>query len=166
MTVRVLIALGSNIAPTQCLPQAVALLRNYGQIEALSPVYQSAPVGGSDQPVFLNAAALLRTDLAPAALRRALRAIEAQLGRQRTADKFAPRSIDLDIILYGDEIVVTAETRIPHPDLLIHRHIARPAADLAPAWPHPELGLTLQEIAARLGDCGLTLRPDVALDII
>lgn len=163
--VRALILLGSNIAPAQNLAQAVALLRAHGQVEALSPVYESAPVGARDQPAFLNAAALLRTALDPAALRHALRSIEAQLGRQRTADKFAPRPIDLDIVLYGDQIITTSEMRIPHPDLLVCAHIARPAADLVPDWLHPELGLPIREIAARLGEGGLTPRPDVMLPI-
>ena len=94
------------------------------------------------QPPFFNAAALIETDLAPGALKEALLAIEDSLGRVRTADKYAPRPIDLDIALYGQHILGLNGRHIPDPDL--------PLADVAPDWLHPELGLTLAEIARGL----------------
>ena len=152
-SIPVLIAIGSNIERERNLPQAVMALRQYPGIHlrAVSPVYESLPVGtGIAQPSFFNAAALIETDMAPDALKETLLAIEASLGRVRTADKNAPRPVDLDIALYGQHILGLNGRRIPDPDIAIFPHIALPLADVAPEWVHPELGLTLAEIAKGL----------------
>ncbi len=150
-TERVLITLGSNLEREHNLPAAVARLRHHPRLalRALSPVYESAPVGGApNHPHYFNAAALVETDLTPSALRDTLRAIERDLGRVRTADKHAPRTIDLDIALYGDQILTVEDKHIPDPDISVFPHLALPLADIAPGWRHPQTGLTLREIAA------------------
>ena len=149
----VLIAIGSNIEPERNLPRAVTALEQQPQIKlrAVSPVYESLPVGTSvDQPPFFNAAAFIETDLSPVTLKEALLAIEGSLGRVRTADRYAPRTIDLDIALYGQQIFELNGRHIPDPDVTKFAHVALPLADLAPDWVHPELGLTLAEIAKGL----------------
>ena len=161
-TNRVLVSLGSNINPEHNLKAAVQRLASRFRLRAVSPVYETTPVGKTDQPDFMNAAALVETDLDAAELKQALQAIEQELGRVRADDKDAPRTIDLDISLFNDQALEVGSRRIPDPDILRHPHIARPLADLAPQLRHPETGQTLQEIAGGLtGD--LKRRPDVVL---
>jgi 2-amino-4-hydroxy-6-hydroxymethyldihydropteridine diphosphokinase len=161
---RVLVALGSNIDGERNLREAVRRLSLYCRLAAVSPVYETAPVGNTEQPHFLNAAALIETDLTAAELKaRVLRVIEQDMGRVRTDDKNAPRTIDLDIALFGDQVLDLGPRHIPDPDILRYPHIAVPLADLAPTMRHPEGGRTLQEIAQSLPVGGLVLRPDVVL---
>ncbi len=161
---RVCIALGSNIQPEANLPEAVRRLAAHCRVLAVSPVYETAPVGKTDQPNFLNAAVLIETDLSAEALKtQVLQAIERELGRIRTVDKNAPRTIDLDIALYGDAVLDLGPRHIPDPDILRYPHIAVPLADLAPDLCHPETGQTLAEIARNLPEAGLRMREDVSL---
>ncbi len=149
----VLITLGSNIDREHNLPQAIAILRHYPEItlEAVSPIYETQPVGGDpNQSAYFNAAVLVKTGLSPVALKETLRKIEQALGRVRTADKYAPRTIDLDIALYDEQVFDLEGRHIPDPDIAKYAHMAWPLADLAPYWTHPELGVTLVEIAKNI----------------
>jgi 2-amino-4-hydroxy-6-hydroxymethyldihydropteridine diphosphokinase len=149
----VLIALGSNIERERNLPQALAMLdgRPHLELRAVSPIYESLAVGGRvDQQSFFNAAALIDTTLGPAELKAALLTIEHKLGRVRTADKYAPRTIDLDIAFYDRDIIDVNGRHIPDPEAARFPHLALPLADVAPDWVHPELGKTLAEIANSL----------------
>lgn len=162
----VLISLGSNIAKEDNFPKAIAALCHQPAITvvAISPIYETAPVGDSSiqapspQPTFYNAAAWIKTELAPAALRETLRAIETRLGRVRTADKYAPRPIDLDIAFYGGCSLALNGKTIPDPDIVHFPHLALPLADIAPQWVHPENGLTLRQIAANLTHTEMEIR--------
>jgi len=161
---RVFVALGSNIDPERHLNGAVRLLAERCKILAISPVYQTRPVGTVDQPDFYNAAALIETNLSAAALKtQVLADIEQTLHRVRTSDKNAPRTIDLDIALFGSEILELGHRHIPDPDLLTYPHVAVPVADLAPQFVHPETGQTLQEIVHGMDLAGLQLRPEIRL---
>lgn len=161
---RVFVALGANINGEHNLREAVRLLALCCRLVAVSPVYETAPVGNTEGPNFLNAAALVETDLTAAELKvRVLQVIERELGRVRTADKNAPRTIDLDIALFGDRVLDLGPRHVPDPDILCYPHIAVPLAELAPTLPHPEDGRTLQEIARSLPSGGLVARPDVVL---
>jgi dihydroneopterin aldolase/2-amino-4-hydroxy-6-hydroxymethyldihydropteridine diphosphokinase len=160
----VFVSLGSNIDPAHNLVEAVRRLAVHCRLVAVSPVYETQPVGKTDQPNFLNAAALIETDLGAARLKdQELRVIELELGRVRTSDKNAPRTIDLDISLFNDQVLDVEGRHIPDPEILRFAHIARPLADLAPEYRHPETGQTLREIAEALPDCGLVRRTDLAL---
>ena len=144
--------------------EAVRRLSLYCRLLAVSPVYETAPVGNMEQPNFLNAAALIETDLTAAELKaRVLRVIEQDMGRVRTDDKNAPRTIDLDIALFGNQVLDLGPRHIPDPDILRYPHMAIPLADLASTMRHPEDGRTLQEIAQSLPASGLVFRPDVVL---
>jgi len=150
---QVLISLGSNINREVNLPLAVLWLSRQPGLElsAVSPVYESAAVGGSsEQAPYFNAAVLAQTEMSPAALKRALLEIEARLGRVRQADKYAARTIDLDIAMYGLQVIDLEGRHIPDPDIACHPHVAVPLADLAPDWVHPELHETLKQLAGRL----------------
>lgn len=161
---RVLILLGSNIDRERSLFQAARRLNELVRVIAFSPVYETEPIGDIDQMCFFNAAALIDTDLEPVRLKvDILHRIEDELGRVRSPNKNAPRTLDLDIILYGDRICSVEGRPVPDPDLLQYAHVARPAADLAPEWVHPEAGETLETIAARLPVSGLQRRPDIVL---
>lgn len=176
-TYPVLLTLGANIDPARNLRRAVAMLRqnHHLVVIAASPVYASAPVNAAgdiatDQDAFLNAALHITTDYyTPYTLKYVvLRFIEHCLGRVRTADKFAPRPIDLDIALYGDRVLALPDAQItlPDPDILTRAHVALPLADLAPEWVHPVTGQTLAAIAEPLRSADgprLQRRDDLAL---
>ena len=151
-TNRALVSLGSNIDKEQNLPRAVALLAELCDLLAVSSVYETEPVGLLDQPVFWNAAALIRTEFSPGCLKsQVLVAIEKRLGRVRQGDKNAPRTIDADLTLYNRQIIdMDADHHLPDPDLLTFAHVALPAAELLPDEHHPETGRSYARIAEEL----------------
>jgi len=155
---RAVVLLGSNIEPERNLPEAVRRLRMHCRLLAVSPVYRTAPVGRRDQPAFWNAAVLLETDLPPGRFKdEVLRPIEEALKRRRTSDRNAPRTIDLDLVLFGDFVGQVGARRIPDPDLLRYAHVAIPVASVAGAICHPESGQRLAEIAAVMSSDGVEL---------
>ncbi|HEX4953641.1 MAG TPA: 2-amino-4-hydroxy-6-hydroxymethyldihydropteridine diphosphokinase [Thermoanaerobaculia bacterium] len=150
---KVFLSLGSNVRPEVHLPAAAASLAGRSCLLAVSRIYETPAVGAPDAPAFWNAAALIDTDLAPLALKlELLRPLEAEAGRVRTADRNAPRTLDLDLVLYGDLVLADLERGlvIPDPDLLRFAHVALPVAELDPDRPHPQTGEPLGEIARRL----------------
>jgi 2-amino-4-hydroxy-6-hydroxymethyldihydropteridine diphosphokinase len=161
------VVLGSNIAPEVNLAACVALLREQCRVLAVSPVYETAPVGYTAQANFLNAAVMVETALPPDEFRRqVIVPIEQRLGRLRDpTNKNAPRTIDLDIALWDEESFDYGEKPWHVPDENITRfiHVARPLADLAPGYVHPDDGRTLAEIAAALPAGGITRRDDLTL---
>jgi 2-amino-4-hydroxy-6-hydroxymethyldihydropteridine diphosphokinase len=163
---RAYLSLGSNLEAERHLPAAVALLGRFGRVRAVSTVWESPPLGFSDQPNFLNAVVLLETDLSAQALRdEAIAWVEAELGRVRTPNKNAPRTIDIDIMLFNDDILQVNRRRIPDPELLQRPFVAVPLAEIAPDYVHPETGQTMQDVARRfeLQDASMRARPDVVL---
>ncbi len=163
---RVFLSLGSNIDPVANLRACLALLRAGTRVIAVSPVYETAPVGFAKQANFLNAAVLVETSLTPEAfLTTVIVPIEQALGRVRDpANRNAPRTIDLDISLWDDAIFDFGEKpwHVPDRDIVRFSHVARPLADLAPEYVHPEDGRTLARIAASLPAEGLMLRNDLS----
>lgn len=159
----VLVALGSNIEPGLNLARAASVLAGRIEVLATSPVYESAPVGAPGTPAFLNAILRVHSRLGPRTLKfEILRAVETELGRRRSADRNAPRTLDLDLVLFGARVESAYDLTLPDPDLARFPHIAVPAADVAPEVRHPVTGQTLAEIAASLSS-ELTERPDVEL---
>jgi 2-amino-4-hydroxy-6-hydroxymethyldihydropteridine diphosphokinase len=155
------LSLGSNIEPERNLPAAVKLLAQYGYVRAVSSVWQTEPVGFAEQPNFLNAAVLLETALSAQALREeAITRIEELLGRVRTENKNAPRTIDIDIMLFNHDILQIGQRHIPA-DILERPFVAIPLVEIAPDYVHPEIGQTCKQIAQRLPVTGMTPRPDV-----
>ena len=153
---QVVIALGSNIEKEQNLPRAIELLREMCVVTAVSPIYETEPVGLLNQPNFWNTAVLLQTDLTASQIKQQLiGSIETKLKRVRQADKNAPRTIDADIVLFNDAVFAydggDGRSRpIPDPDLAKFPHVAVPVADLLPNFPHPQTGEPLGELAQRL----------------
>lgn len=148
---RAVVSLGSNINKEENLPASIRLLAEQCRVVAVSPVYETLPVGLPDQPNFFNAAVIVETELEPAAFkRRVLAHIEGQLKRVRTADRNAPRTIDLDLALYNDEVGEYDGHELPDPDVLCFAHVAVPIADMAPQMVHPKTGEPMCVIAQRL----------------
>lgn len=138
----VFVGIGSNVEPEKHLAQAIGLLRaRFGGLR-LSPVYRNRAVGfeGDD---FLNAVTVFDTALGVAALNESLDAIEVQCGRERGAARFAPRTLDLDLLLYGD--VVDEARRLPRREILEYAFVLKPLMDLAADRHHPVTGKTYAE---------------------
>jgi 2-amino-4-hydroxy-6-hydroxymethyldihydropteridine diphosphokinase len=150
------IALGSNLESRfgdreANLWEAVERIRDLGDVKAVSPAYDTEPVGYLDQPRFLNAALLLESSLEPTELMRALLEVEQAMGRERVgAVAKGPRVIDLDLLLYGQAVVNTTELTLPHPEMMERRFVLEPLAEIAPEMVHPVLGLTVGEMLARV----------------
>ena len=155
-----LLGLGSNLGDRwEHLRAAVRALEVHGAVLAVSSVYATAPVGLEEQPAFLNAALLLQTELAPEPLLQAMLAIERSQGRVREPlnsgpPRGGPRTLDLDLLLYGDTVVSTPQLTLPHPELHRRRFVLAPAVEIAPDWLHPTLGRTLMQWLDALEDVG------------
>lgn len=164
---RAFLGLGSNIEPEANLPAAVAALDDYGTVVAVSQVWESAPVGFSEQANFLNAAVLLETELSAEALcLEAIAEIEQRLKRERDANNInAPRTIDIDIALFNCEVITIGHRRIPDPDILTRAFLAVPLAELDGNYVHPEEDRSLSDIAETfdVAAAGMRLREDVVL---
>ena len=140
---RVFVSAGSNIEPRANLEAACnALKQRYGELE-LSPLYRS-PAAGFSGPDFLNLVVSFRTDETPAKILARLAELEALAGRDRSAGKFSSRTLDLDLLLYGDRI--DAALKLPHPDIERYAFVLKPLADLAPSLRHPIAAVTLREL--------------------
>lgn len=158
------LVLGSNIQPEIHLRRAVDLLDRQTRVLAVSSAWQSPPADGSAQPDYLNAAVMIRTDLPPeAVLSTVITPIEQRLGRERSADKFGPRTIDIDLVLYDDRVEEYSGKRLPHPDILRQAHAAMPLAEISPDKIHPETGESLRAIADRLQGATIRRREDIRL---
>ena len=139
--------------------RSVARSSSSGEIEgveliAVSSLRETAPWGPVEQPAFLNGAAVLETELEPQALLEALLELERRLGRRRdepTAERWGPRVIDLDLLLYGDLVVDRPGLRVPHPRLHERRFALEPLAELAPEAVVPGRG-TVSALLAALDD--------------
>lgn len=152
MSTTVYVGLGSNEGDREA--QLVAALQALGRIDAVSvercsSLYESAPVGPS-QPRFFNAAVALACDLPPLRLLTILKQIERDLGR-RPGPRWGPRPVDLDILLWGEEVVAEPLLQVPHLELHKRRFALEPLLELAPEACHPVLGLTVRELLLQLG---------------
>ena len=148
--INVAIALGSNLGYRERqLREAVAALGSCITALRVSSFYDTAPVGVGEQPRFLNAAATGFTMLFPRELLETLLGIEATLGRTRPHPG-AARTLDLDLILYGDRIIEEQDLTIPHPRFRERRFVLEPLAEIAPDWVDPVTGRTMRELMSGL----------------
>lgn len=147
--------LGSNVgARHDNLGQALrALAAQSGRIIAVSSVYRTAAWGKTDQDDFLNQVVLVRTTLSPQALLETVLQIEVSLGRQRT-EKWGPRTLDVDILFFGDEVIHSESLIIPHPGIPNRRFTLVPLNEIAPGLVHPITGKTVKQL---LEECPDTL---------
>ena len=143
----VYLGLGSNLGDREAMLQAAvrALESPRLRILRVSPVYETEPVDVSGQHWFLNQVAEAETDLFPLQLLHRTAKVETQLGRRRLAPQ-GPRTIDIDILLYGNSIVTTPALEIPHPRFRARRFVLAPLADLVPGLRHPVTHQTVREM--------------------
>lgn len=147
------VGLGSNLAdPTAQLARAIARLAALPDTAfvAQSPFYSSRPVGPQDQPDFVNGAVWLRTDLSALALLDQLQAIEQAHGRERV-QHWGPRTLDLDLLLYGNETITSERLTVPHPELTHRDFVLQPLLDLDPQRTLPD-GRTLADLRQQCPD--------------
>jgi 2-amino-4-hydroxy-6-hydroxymethyldihydropteridine diphosphokinase len=143
--VRVFVAAGSNLEPRRHLPRACADIRHAWPDAVFSRAYRNKAVG-FDGPDFINLVVGFTTAQPLDAVIARLRAIETQCGRPRYAPKWASRSMDLDVLLYGDRVEKTADYTLPRPDLLKRPYMLGPMAEIAPEVLHPTAGKTIAQL--------------------
>lgn len=149
--VHYLIAMGGNLGASASLFQD-ALQKLSGPetvLRRMSRVFRTAPVGASAGEEFLNAAAIVASELSAADLLRSMQAVENSLGRQR-AVRWGPRTLDLDLLLAGETVVETADLIVPHPALWYRSFVLSSAVEIAGDWQHPVFGSSLSVLQDRL----------------
>ncbi len=155
------VSVGSNINPEENIDAALRLIAERTDIRAVSTVFLTEPIGPSDQPAYYNCVIDIVTDLPPLSLKKeVLRGIEARLGRVRAGNKYAPRTIDLDLILYDTVVMSEDELVLPDPDIGKRPFLAAGLAELAPGMFLPGAETSIGEVAARLPRQGMTPLPD------
>ncbi|MEB3885996.1 2-amino-4-hydroxy-6-hydroxymethyldihydropteridine diphosphokinase [Lyngbya sp. CCY1209] len=152
------IAMGSNLGDShRTLEKALKTIDQTPGItvKAYSSWYKTAPIGPS-QPDFLNGCALLEVQLTPQELLQTLLDIEDQFGRVRQ-ERWGPRTLDLDVLLFGDLILETPELQIPHPRMTDRAFVLVPLAEIAPDWIEPVSGKAISQLVKQVDDSGVSL---------
>jgi 2-amino-4-hydroxy-6-hydroxymethyldihydropteridine diphosphokinase len=155
----VYLSLGSNLGDRQGnLAEAVRQLEALGVVKAVSSLFETEPVEvQTSQPWFLNCALGLETGLSPEEFLDRILAVEQAMGRRRTEPK-GPRTIDIDIVLFGDAVLDTPQLTVPHPAMQQRRFVLEPLAEIAPEVMHPVLHKTVRELLVSLPRDGGAVR--------
>jgi len=149
MTVAFL-SLGSNIEPEKNMLEAVRLLSHHVKLLKASTVYLTEPLQRKSQPAYYNCVLEIETNIEPSKLKfEVLRVIEEELGRKRTEDKYASRTIDIDIILYGNLVVSSKDLTLPDPDIRRRAFLAIPLSEIEPDLVLPIGNKPIRDIADR-----------------
>ena len=154
----VYLGLGSNVNPRYHLRSGLrALERKFGRLR-ISPVYRNPAVGfeGDD---FLNLAVRVRCNLKPLAMKEWLHALEDDHGRERGTARFSNRTLDVDVLMYGDRVIEEDGLTLPRPDILEYAHVLKPLADLAPKLVHPREKRSMAALWAEFDASGQPLTP-------
>lgn len=158
---RVFIGIGSNIDPEENVRSAVRYLAELVEVKAISTFYRTEAEGRPDEAPFYNGVLEVDTDIHPSKLKRSvLRAIEDRLGRVRVEDRYAPRTIDLDLLVYGDLVGRSGELRVPDPQIATRAFLAIPLYELAQDLVLPDSGKSIRAIAESLSLDGMEPLPD------
>lgn len=144
----VYLCLGSNLGQRdKNLTHALELLSQRVNLGKVSSVYETEPVGYKEQPLFLNMVCQITTDLNPGELLHLAKDIETEMGRKPSFPN-APRPIDIDILLYDDQIIQTQDLTVPHPRLADRAFVLIPLAEIAPELTHPQLDKSMAELTS------------------
>lgn len=150
---RAFIGMGSNIEPERNMREALRLLSAAVRVLGISTVYRTEPIGRPGQACYYNCVVQVETHASPQELKRTvLRAIEDRLGRVRGNDKYASRTIDLDLLLYGDLILHEGGLELPDPDILVRPFLAKALFELMYDLVLPGSGIPISDVARRLND--------------
>jgi 2-amino-4-hydroxy-6-hydroxymethyldihydropteridine diphosphokinase len=160
------LGLGSNMGDRFLnLQKALEHLKkvNGVKISQISPVYETDPVGGPRQPRYLNTVVEIGTDLEVRKLLKTCQEIENEMGRIRT-ERWGPRVIDIDILIYGDLVISTKELIIPHPLFHEREFVLRPMADIVPDLIHPVMDLSIRELLEGIEESDVKRMSDLKLN--
>jgi len=153
---RIALGLGSNVSPRfEHLDEAVKALDGFLTQLRVSEVYETDPIGITDQPLFLNACCVGWTDLGPTDLLGRLKCLERAAGREVPGERFGPRELDIDILLYGEEVVQNQRLTIPHPRMVDRAFVLVPLAEVASGWVHSGTGATIAELSDNVDRSGV-----------
>ncbi|MDP2479611.1 MAG: 2-amino-4-hydroxy-6-hydroxymethyldihydropteridine diphosphokinase [Candidatus Palauibacterales bacterium] len=154
--VQVAIGMGSNLgARERHLARGVRALARLLSELAVSPVYETTPFGDVRQPDYLNLCCVGSTDLPARTLLETMLRVEQSAGRRRTGRRFGPRTLDLDLLLYGGSVFSEADLEVPHPRMAERAFVLVPLRDLAPDWRHPVLGRSIAELTEGVDASGV-----------
>lgn len=149
---RCFLSLGSNVGEREAnVRAAIERLGRVGEVRKVSSFYETEPVEFTEQPWFVNCVVELKTELGAVELMRELLKVEREMGREREAVATkGPRVIDLDLLLFGDEVIDTEELTVPHPAMHLRRFVLEPLSEVAPEVVHPELRKSAREMLGEL----------------
>ena len=160
----VYVGLGANLGNREAnLRAALRGLWRMGRVEAVSSLYETEPLG-PEQPPFLNAACRFETGLEPRPLLRFLQGLEHELGRRPGGERWGPRPIDLDVLLYEDRVIDEGDLTVPHPRLAERPFVLAPLAEIAGDVKHPVAGKTVAQLQKAAGEEGVRRVADAGWD--
>ena len=157
---QIYLCIGGNLGEREAnLEEALTFIDiNFGDVLAVSSIYESEPWGMSDVPNFLNQVVLIQSELSNDQLLSEIAELEEFFGRERSSEGYVSREMDIDVLFIGDEIVDTEAFKVPHPRMAERRFVLEPLAEIAPDLVHPQLKQTVTEILKACADKGNVTR--------
>jgi 2-amino-4-hydroxy-6-hydroxymethyldihydropteridine diphosphokinase len=158
---RVFVAVGSNVDPEESVMRGLRLLDAEVGVRSVSTFYRTPALDRPRDPSFVNGVVEVGDTLGPLQLKTSLQRIEGTLGRRHGGDRYAPRTLDLDLLLHGDQVLSSDGLRLPHPDIRERAFVAIPLLELAPDLVLPDSGIALRSIVESLPPYPMEPIPDL-----
>jgi 2-amino-4-hydroxy-6-hydroxymethyldihydropteridine diphosphokinase len=157
---QIYLCIGGNLGEREAnLEEALTFIDiNFGDVLAVSSIYESEPWGMSDVPNFLNQVVLIQSELSNDQLLSEIAELEEFFGRERSSEGYVSREMDIDVLFIDDEIVETESFKVPHPRMAERRFVLEPLAEIAPDLMHPQLKQSVSEILKACADKGKVTR--------